>query len=59
MKEPLKNNRDKITVLLVEMLKHALCSRHFRLQEIGSDSLKTPLKEVFLSVVFQPLDFTN
>lgn len=51
--EELKNSRDKITVALVEMLKHALHSRHFRLQDAGRDSFKTLLKVVFLSVVLR------
>lgn len=57
MKELLKNNCehacDKIGAHLVEMLKHAQYSRHFRLQEIEKDSLKTPLKVVFLNVVLR------
>lgn len=57
MKELLKNNQehawDIIRVPIVEMLKHALYSRRFRLQEIEKDSFKTLLKVLFLNVVLR------
>lgn len=54
MKE-LKNNRDKITAALAEMLKHALYSRQCRLRGIGRGSLKTLLKVVFLNMALRKL----